>query len=352
MDTSWLPRLDSNDSRYTAVDLFAGAGGMTLGLRQAGFDVVGAIEIDSLAAETYGLNHPKTRIVNSDIRNVDLDQFSARCIGDRPLDLLAACPPCQGFSTVRTRNRGATNDGRNRLIDEVVRFVDGLKPRTILFENVPGLVSNWRFAEFCRALRRREYEISFRVENAADYGVPQRRQRLLLVAALRFRIDLKAVTSTKRVTVRDAIGSSMHITKGDSLHHYTETRALRIRELIAQVPKDGGSRSDLPRSMQLACHRKITGFSDVYGRMRWDDVAPTITGGCINPSRGRFLHPDLNRAVTLREAAILQSFPPSYQFSLRKGRYAAAQMIGNALPPRVVARQARLLKRCLDSMAR
>jgi DNA (cytosine-5)-methyltransferase 1 len=114
------------------------------------------------------------------------------------------------------------------------------------------------------------------------------------------------------------------------------------------VPKDGGSRTDLPDAMQLACHTRVDGFHDVYGRMAWDRPAPTITGGCINPSKGRFLHPEEDRAITLREAALLQSFPPGHVFSLRRGKYAAAELIGNALPPAFVRRHARPIAEALD----
>ena len=115
----------------------------------------------------------------------------------------------------------------------------------------------------------------------------------------------------------------------------------RSRTLIRLIPKDGGSRLDLGRQRQLGCHRRCDGFKDVYGRMAWDDVSPTVTGGCVNPSKGRFLHPTKNRCVTLREAALLQSFPPTYRFSLRRGKFPAAQMIGNALPPEFIRRHAK-----------
>jgi DNA (cytosine-5)-methyltransferase 1 len=322
---------------------------MTLGLRRAGFEVVAAIEIDDLAAETYRLNHPNTFLLEEDIRRVDASAFARRVLGRRKrLDLLAACPPCQGYSEVRTlRHRLAAPDQRNKLVFDVLRFIDALKPRVLLFENVPGLARDWRFSRFKTDLRRRGYLIKYGVEDAADYGVPQRRQRLFLFATIRTVSDFRQ-TELTRATVKDAIaGLPIAGKSGDPLHDYSEMRSDRIVRLIKRIPKNGGSRRDLPESMQLECHKRTAGFYDIYGRMEWDDVAPTITAGCINPSKGRFLHPENNRAVTLREAALLQSFPVDYQFSLRKGRHAVAELIGNALPPLVVEKQAQGLRRLL-----
>jgi DNA (cytosine-5)-methyltransferase 1 len=120
----------------------------------------------------------------------------------------------------------------------------------------------------------------------------------------------------------------------------SEKRSDKVKEIIRLIPKNGGSRLDLGAENQLKCHQKCDGFKDIYGRMAWDDVAPTITGGCFNPSKGRFLHPTKNRTVTLREAALLQTFPTTYFFSLRRGKSSAAQMIGNALPPEFIRRHA------------
>jgi DNA (cytosine-5)-methyltransferase 1 len=331
-----------------AVDLFAGAGGVTLGLRQAGFHVAAAIDIDSLAAETYRMNHPTTQLLEQDLREVDLEAFSRIALGRRhSLDLLAACPPCQGFSSMRTlRSRVAVKDDRNRLIKQVIRFVEALDPRVVLFENVPAVAKDWRFSDLCSGLRRRGYSVEYSVRDAADYGVPQRRRRLLMVAARGTEMPLLSDPRRHRATVRQAISAMPRVGEsGDPLHDYFEQRSPKVARFIASVPKDGGSRKDLPPQRQLNCHLRLDGFYDVYGRMKWDAVAPTITGSCINPSKGRFLHPEEDRAVTLREAALLQSFPKYYWFSLKRGRYAAAQMIGNAFPPLVVEHHARELVR-------
>ncbi|MDX3775796.1 DNA cytosine methyltransferase, partial [Chromatiaceae bacterium AAb-1] len=138
-----------------------------------------------------------------------------------------------------------------------------------------------------------------------------------------------------KVTVRDAIGFLPAVGEsGDSLHDFTSSkRSARIQALIEAIPKNGGSRHSLPEELKLDCHKKTSGFNDVYGRMQWDDVAPTITSGCTNPSKGRFLHPDYDRAITLREAAILQGFPIDYKFNILHGKEAIGLMLGNALPP-------------------
>ena len=135
----------------------------------------------------------------------------------------------------------------------------------------------------------------------------------------------------------------------DPLHNVQEHRSEKIRNLIARIPQDGGGRSSIPDDEQLECHRRCDGFKDVYGRMRWDDVGPTITGGCFNPSKGRFLHPKSDRCVTLREAALLQGLPPRYKIALDRGKEEAARLIGNALPPPFIRRHSLSIKSTLSS---
>jgi DNA (cytosine-5)-methyltransferase 1 len=172
------------------------------------------------------------------------------------------------------------------------------------------------------------------------YGVPQRRRRMLFLASRIGPVSIAQV-SPATATVRQFISSLPPAGRsGDPLHDHGEQRAPQVVRMIRRIPKDGGSRRDLPESEQLACHRRCDGFYDIYGRMAWDRVAPTITSGCVNPSKGRFLHPEQDRTITLREAALLQTFPPEHWFSLRRGKYAAAEMIGNGLPPELVRRQA------------
>lgn len=334
-----------------AIDLFAGCGGLSEGLRQAGFSVVGAVEIDELAAESYRMNHPRVALWRDDIRSVKVTEMrEALGIAKGELDLLAGCPPCQGFSSLRTLNgKRDVRDRRNSLTDDFLRFVRGFAPRAVMLENVPGLADRRRFCEFAAILKGLGYTVNWAVLNAARYGVPQRRRRLILLAAKRIKVEFAAAEEND-ATVRDAIGGMKAPGKTDDLlHRVTGRRSERIAELIKLIPKNGGSRSDLPRKLWLQCHKNCDGFKDVYGRMRWDAVAPTITGGCLNPSKGRFLHPTQNRPITAREAALLQSFPPDYRFSTDRGLYAVAAMIGNALPPEFIRRQALQVAAALKS---
>jgi len=338
--------------RRTAIDLFSGCGGLSLGLKQAGFRVVGAIDIDALAVETYKLNHRCVKVIQKDISKITarvlMDKLKLRP-GD--LDLLAGCPPCQGYSSIRTRNgRHTVHDSRNDLVFEFVRFVLALRPRTVMMENVPRLADNSRMEIIRKRLSNAGYTVQVRIIDAADHGVPQRRRRMILLASLNGRVSFARPCPRKR-TVRETIGRLAEPgLSNDLLHDFPENRSESVIERIRRIPFDGGSRSCIPEADQLGCHqRRPDGFRDVYGRMKWDDVAPTITGGCTNPSKGRFIHPQEHRAITMREAALLQSFPPQYQFSLRRGKEAASIMIGNALPPELIRRHSRQIVKHLNA---
>jgi DNA (cytosine-5)-methyltransferase 1 len=322
----------------TALDLFCGCGGTTQGLVDAGFRVLGGIENDELAAASYKLNHPSSKVWHRDIQKLRVTAVMHDLhLEAGQLDLLAGCPPCQSFSRLRRLNGGRiVRDKKSKdLIFEFLRFVRVLLPKTVMLENVPRLLSDPRFNEFFKELRKLGYEGDARLFNAADFGVPQRRRRAILIASRVGSFAFSASPPTNsRQTVRIAIG---HLAQaglsGDALHDFPEARSETVINRIAAIPIDGGSRRSLSNDLQLTCHKKSDGFKDVYGRMRWDDVAPTITSGCTNPSKGRFLHPTENRAITLREAAILQGFPADYRLSLERGKGAAALLIGNAFPP-------------------
>lgn len=332
-----------------ALDLFSGCGGLSLGLRRAGFDVLAAIDNDALAVSTYRKNHRGTRVFECDIKLMKPRRLM-KLLNIRPkeLDLVAGCPPCQGFSTLRTLN-GARDakDSQNDLVFQFTRFVRVFRPKTIMLENVPGLLNDERLKRLRRELHDLNYHTGADVFDAARYGVPQRRHRLLLVGGLN---GVPAFASpTRRRTVSQAIRNMpAPEDSDDSAHNYEVKRATKIQLVIDRIPRDGGSRRDLPMDDQLACHKRLDGFWDVYGRMAWKKQSPTITGGCINPSKGRFLHPEDNRAITLREAALLQGFPKDYKFDLSRGRYSAAQLIGNALPPKFAEHHARQIHRYLD----
>lgn len=330
------------DWRPTAIDLFAGCGGLTLGLKQAGFDVLAAIEIDEITAKTYSMNHPEVEMWEEDIREVHpADMMEELHLAEFELDLLASCPPCQGFSSITTLNgKHQVDDDRNDLVLQFLLYVQHLCPKAVMLENVPGLAHDARFSRLCSALRKLGYHVRWDILNAADYGVPQRRKRLILLGSLIGPVEFAQTTRIRR-TVRDAIGMLPRAGRsGDPLHDFPERRTDRIREHIRRIRRNGGSRTELANRHQLPCHQNCNGFKDIYGRMAWDEVSPTITSGCFNPSKGRFLHPTCNRAITMREAALLQSFPKNYKFACDQGKIHVAEMIGNALPPEFVKRHA------------
>lgn len=335
----------------TAVDLFSGCGGLSCGLKKAGFHVVAAVEIEANAQATYKLNHSGVRLYAMDIRKLNpVSVLHDAGLKRGDLDLLAGCPPCQGFSRLRTKNQAVSvRDERNNLISQFMRFVRCMLPKTVMLENVPALAQDGRFTRTRNQLNKLGYRTVFCVLDAADYGVPQRRRRLIMLAS-RVHEPQMARALRRRVTVRRAFKNIEAPSKSkDKLHALRENRSRAVRKLIALVPKNGGSRSDLGKKHQLQCHRRSDGFRDVYGRMPWDDVSPTITSGCHNPSKGRFLHPSYNRTVTLREAALLQGFPKTYKFDVSHGKEAIALMIGNALPPPLIAAHAGTLRRGLMS---
>lgn len=336
--------------RFSAIDLCSGCGGLSLGLKRAGFEVLAAVDNDALSVETYRMNHPNTHVVEDDIRSVDPAALMKDLnLNQGELDLLAGCPPCQGFSTLRTFNGNRNVDEEmNDLIFEFIRFARAFLPKALMIENVPALLRDDRLGKVCRELESLGYKCNADLFDAQKYGVPQRRLRMILFA---FKGDCPAFGSPvrKRVTVAEAIlGLPSPEVSDDPLHNYRVQRSDRVRTLISLVPKDGGSRKDLPDKYKLECHKRFKGFHDVYGRMSWNKPGPTITGGCINPSKGRFLHPEEDRSITLREAALLQGFPRSYAFPAKKGRHPLAQLIGNAFPPVFAERHAKSIYRHLE----
>lgn len=334
------------ERKLSAIDLFSGCGGLSLGLKGAGFTVAAAVEIDYKAQETYRLNHPDVQLYAEDIRKLDPQKILEQAgLAAGELDLLAGCPPCQGFSRLRTKNKmTSVNDDRNDLVEDFLRFIEVMKPKTVMLENVPALAKDGRFLGMQNRLHALGYKTVVQVLDAADYSVPQRRKRLIMLAS-RIHIPAVAEKEKKRLTVRQALKGMVEPGQGrDKLHSLGENRSQKVRDLIALIPKDGGSRSDLPAKYQLDCHKRSDGFSDVYGRLSWDDVSPTITSGCHNPSKGRFLHPGQDRTISLREAAVLQGFPRSYKFNVAHGKESIALMIGNALPPPFITAHANALR--------
>jgi DNA (cytosine-5)-methyltransferase 1 len=333
-----------------AIDLFSGCGGLTLGLRQADFKVVAAVEIDPYAVGTYKLNHPEVTVFEGDIRNLTFREIKSKLnIRKGDIDLVAGCPPCQGFSSIRTFNgKREIEDERNDLIFEFYRIVEMFRPKAIMMENVPGLAVDSRFKLLCSKLRKIGYTLNYDILNVAYYGVPQRRRRLILLGGLYGKINFSEKDEHLKTVKVSIAGLPEPGQSGDVLHDLPENRTEKIKRKIRSIPKNGGSRTDLPKKEQLACHKKCSGFKDVYGRMSWDEVSPTITSGCTNPSKGRFIHPEQDRAITLREAALLQSFPPTYQFDVTAGKGRVSLMIGNALPPEFIKRHAAMISSYLN----
>ncbi|MCC6838522.1 MAG: DNA cytosine methyltransferase [Flavobacteriales bacterium] len=333
-----------------AIDLFAGCGGLTEGLRQAGFSVRAAVELDANAARVYRANHPRTKMVERSIREVDGKEL-LDAIPSGVCHLLAGCPPCQGFSSLRRLNRKrSVRDERNDLVLDFLRLVEEIRPVTVMMENVPGLTDYYLFKRLLRRLKEMEYKVDYKVLNVMDFGVPQSRKRLVLVGSRVGRLTLAEKGLAPR-SVRQAIGGLVPAhDSSDPCHNVKRNHSIEVLDRMARTPIDGGSWRDLPEEMWLACHKKKdAGFHDVYGRMKWDDVAPTITGGCLNPSKGRFIHPVADRAITPREAALLQSFPSDYRFLMDISLDEIAKQIGNALPPKFSRHHGRYLKAHLNA---
>jgi DNA (cytosine-5)-methyltransferase 1 len=255
-----LPRARS-PHQLLAVDLFSGCGGLTLGLKKAGFKIIGAVDNDPLAVETYRANYPDVQIWQTDIRELSAREvMQSLSLRFGELDLLAGCPPCQAFSSIRTRNRpGKIRDKNTKdLVLQFLRFVRQLQPRAIMLENVPGMASDARMRHVYRTLKYLGYSAHHRILDASKYGVPQRRKRLILLASKQGPIPFAPPSSAVQ-TVREAIGSLPRPSKSrDRLHKTTEHRSKRIKRLIRGIPKNGGSRLALGLACQLPCHRRIS----------------------------------------------------------------------------------------------
>lgn len=336
--------------RFSSIDLFSGGGGLSEGLRQAGFSINAAVEIDPVASDTFRLNHKGAVVIERDIKYVSSSQLAKECgIKYGQLDLLAGCPPCQGFSSLTSKYK--RDDSRNSLIKEVSRLVKDLKPRTVMIENVPGLMGKGRdyLSAFVQDLEELGYIVNYDVLQVADYGIPQERRRFVLLAGLGFEIEIPKPTHSrtgnnglpKWKTVREAFSGLGKPVPLDQSISYGGPQSVNwniIRNLSTinierlKHVRPGGPRYDIPDPLRPKCHQgKNSGFGNVYGRMSWDKPSPTITGGCTVLSKGRFGHPTELRTISVREAARLQTFPDSFQFATDFIDH-ACQIIGNALP--------------------
>jgi DNA (cytosine-5)-methyltransferase 1 len=330
-----------------AVDLFSGAGGLTLGLKRSGFRVAAAVEIESHAFATYKTNHPEVAALKQDIRTIDGAHLKKMAGGK--IDLLAGCPPCQGFSSLT--NTSTKRDPRNNLVLEMARLVKETRPRAVMMENVPGLADRGKrlFNRLLKTLDDLGYKYTWDVLQVADYGVPQNRRRLVLLASKEVTLTIPPPTHSrtgenglpKWKTLRQTIGDMGSPTVLDASHKAGGPQRLNwhvVRRLSPQnlarlrKTKPGVSRAELPDHLRPECHKSINkGYTNVYGRMSWDQLPVTMTGGCTTLSKGRFGHPEELRTISVREAARIQTFPDDYVFDSPYMDYVCG-MIGNALP--------------------
>lgn len=336
------------------MELFAGAGGLGVGLEEAGFRVALANEVERDFAETFRLNHPKTKVICGDVHEVDFVE-ELRSLGISKLDLLSGGPPCQGFSTVGAKNR---RDPRNSLFYEYLRAVRETDPSCVLFENVSGFRRMYGGAAYATLLRELDalgYETTSAVLDASDYGLPQIRLRTIVlgwkseISPLRLpEPSFGGEGRPAKRTLISAISDLPELGPGESKREYrcapendwqrrlrglepelTEHNCARygerMRRILALIP-EGGSVADLPETLRPKSY-----FANTYARLCPDRPAPTITRNFGTPSSSRCVHPFQNRALSTREGARLQSFPDAYRFY--GGKTSKNLQIGNAVPP-------------------
>jgi len=350
------------------IDLFSGCGGSAYGFQQEGFPIKVAVDIDKNASLSFKNNFPQCNVISEDISYLSgKDLLAASGFSNGDSVVLIACPPCQGFSNAR-RNSQRLSDPRNKLIYEFLRITEEIMPIAFVMENVPGLATGMGkpiFLQILQKLHDLGYQTVYNVVNSADYGVPQKRRRLVLIGTkypnMRLQFPIKTHLDPERYpghkpwrTVKDTISDLLPIVAGgrntnDNLH-VTANLSEKNIERLKKTPHNGGSRSSWPEELVLTCHKKTKGHMDVYGRMSWDQPSPTMTGGCVMISKGRFGHPEQDRAISLREAARLQTFPDNFQFIGNFGEI--ARQIGNAVPPLLARKTAESILESLMTMKR
>lgn len=325
--------------KICAIDLFCGAGGLTHGLISAGIDVVAGIDLDPECKWAYEENN-NAKYINANISDVS-GQDLLRLWPKGSIRVLAGCAPCQPFSRYR-KGSPESGDEKWKLLNEFGRLVKETSPDVITMENVPGLIKHSVFEKFVNSLKRQKYKVWYGVVNCQEYGVPQKRQRLVLLASKISGIDLIPPTHEKNsyLTVKDAISSLPYLESGkadpeDPLHVSQGLSPLNMMRMKQSLP--GGTWKDWDPNLVAECHKKSSGktYTSVYGRMTWDEPAPTMTTLCFGFGNGRFGHPEQDRGISLREAALLQSFPRNYIFTepgkkIKLG--VIGRLIGNAVP--------------------
>lgn len=327
-----------------AVDLFCGVGGLTHGLEMAGVPVTVGVDRDDECEHAYESNN-EASFEQADVAELDADRVS-EWLNEGTVSVLAGCAPCQPFSNLNNGEESSERDDWS-LVRDFGNLVEKVEPRIVVMENVSELRNKTVYSDFMNTLWRAGYEVSFSVVECPDYGIPQDRKRIVVLASQYGSIELKDPTHSPSnyPTVRDAIGNGVvpeieagEVDEEDPLHRartLEEQNLERIRQ-----SKPGGTWRDWDPEIRLDCHRKESGqsFGSVYGRMQWDTTAPTITTQYYNFGSGRFGHPEQDRAISLREGAILQTFPPDYEFVANEEDIhyqSIGRFVGNAVPVRL-----------------
>lgn len=341
-----------------AFDFFCGAGGLTRGLLDAGIEVIAGFDLDDRCRPSYEHNNPGARFIKVDIGHLTLRELLSKGrLKKFEQVLFAGCAPCQAFSSQNKgsgKRKDSTSDGTMEklarkesfetatLLGEFGRLVAAAKPGYVLIENVPGMARVEGYSTFKRFLRMLDangYRYAYDILDAKKYGVPQNRRRLVLIASLQGEPTLPEPRYGNNLlpykTVLQAIAHFPKIKAGESHAKVPNHVAASITkfnlERLRHTPPDGGDRKSWPKRLRLECHKgNYDGHTDVYGRMSWNNPAPALTGRCHSISNGRYGHPVQNRAISLREAAALQSFPDVYKFYGSNKHI--AQQIGNAVP--------------------
>ena len=336
----------------TVVDLFCGVGGLTHGLRLAGLDVSAGIDLDSSCKYAYEHNNANTQFIVADVDTITPEEVAA-LYPENGLRILVGCAPCQPFSKYTKRYRKAEqNGGREndewqqdnkwKLLYSFANITKHLLPDIVSMENVPELADEQVFEDFRNTLIQLAYNVSCSIVYCPDYGVPQNRRRLVLLASRLGKLKLiePLYQEVDYLTVKDSIGDLPHIEAGknhpnDIMHSAASLSTTNMRRIRSSIP--GGTWRDWDDSLKLKCHKENSGktYVSIYGRMCWDSPSPTITTQFYGYGNGRFGHPEQDRALTLREGAMLQSFPRDYQFAdpiKTLSRREIGTHIGNAVP--------------------
>ena len=345
--------------KIRAVDLFCGAGGLTYGLEQAGIRVLAGIDTDEHCKFPYEANNT-AKFLERDIESVTAAEI-IRLFPKTGYRVIVGCAPCQPFSTY-TQGQYGPEDEQWGLLASFSRIVRTVKPDVVSMENVPQLAKQKIFDEFVYHLRSEGYFVSSKVVSCVDYGIAQTRHRLVLLASRHGEVELIPPTHTNenKPTVRAKIGKIESVTAGgvskkDRLHRASTLSELNLKRIKASRP--GGTWRDWDKNLVAACHKKEKGetYPGVYGRMEWDKPGPTITTQAYGFGNGRFGHPEQDRALTLREAAILQSFPRRYKFVPSKEEIhfkRLGRLIGNAVPVRLGKIVGMTIKKHLKEISR